>query len=68
MAAQKLNEILAFNHPPVGDPWVVAFAINELSDPPARAALGALLKAQKEILHAQIGFVNEVEKILAAKP
>lgn len=66
--ARKLNELLAFHHPPVGDPWVVAFAINEIVDPPARAALGALLKAQREILNAQIGFVTEVEKILAAKP
>jgi hypothetical protein len=68
MADSKLNELLAFRHPPVGDPWVVAFAINDLGDPPARAALGALLKAQREILNAQIGFIAEVEKILAAKP
>lgn len=68
MADPKLNELLAFRHPPIGDPWVVAFAINDLGDPPAKAVLSALLKAQREILNAQIGFVTEVERILAAQP
>jgi hypothetical protein len=68
MAAPTLNEILAFRPRPTGDPWVVAFAINELTDPPARQVLGALLKAQREILHAQMAFITEAERILAAKP
>jgi hypothetical protein len=61
----KLSDILAFRHPPIGDPWVVAFAIADLTDPPAKATLGALLKAQREILTAQMNFIAEVEKILA---
>ena len=61
----KLSDILAFRHPPIGDPWVVAFAINDLSDQPAKATLGALLKAQKAILTAQMNFITEVERILA---
>ena len=64
----KLNELLGFYHPPVGDPWVVAFAINEVTDPPAKQAFNALLKAQREILSAQINFIAEVERIIAAQP
>jgi len=68
MADPKLNEILAFRHPPTADPWVVAFAINELTDPPAKQVLGALLKTQREILNAQIGFIAEVERVMGTKP